>query len=169
GAPTLKGCDLKVTGDGFILLPDKALNMFDYGVAGFHPRGYRNQGIQENTDNLTRCMEHRKIRIISPSFNLPLDYEWLVIGAKHHNVAMELSCSSLIRESGKPKHEKNIIEMLDNCMSCRVPVIISSLTDGTADKFPLVAKLLNEAGFDKELIINRDAGKLLNFLLCRFN
>ena len=55
--------------------------------------------MQENTDNLLKCMANPKTFFVSHPDDgyFPLDYERLVLGAREYGVALEVNNSAIIK------------------------------------------------------------------------
>ena len=126
-------------------------------------------GAVKNTDNVIRCMENPKVKIIShpDTDQYPMDYPALVEGAKEFGVALELNNSSL----RKPKSRLNCVEnyrrMIPLCMERGVFVVVDTdAHDPSAvGNFDLARKLLETMDINEELILNNDLQKLKKFLL----
>ena len=169
GVEMLYGSEVNVLNDGHVDLDHRHLKCLDYAVAGIHGLCYEDAGIVGNTDNVISCMAEPKVRFIShPDANTyPLDYRALVEGAKAHNVALELNNSSLRKPSLRPGCVENYHKMLPLCMEYGVNIIVNtdSHDPSQVGDFTLARALLEEIGFDEELIVNNDLDKLKAFLL----
>lgn len=169
GVEMLYGSEVNVLNNGTVDLDRRHLNCLDYAVAGIHGLCYENAGAVGNTDNVIRCMEDPKVRFIShPDANTyPMDYRALVEGAKANNVALELNNSSLRKPSLRPGCVENYHTMLPLCMEHGVKIIVNtdSHDPSQVGDFTLARALLEEIGFDEDLILNNDLEKLKKFLL----
>ena len=169
GVEMLYGSEVNILNGGELSLGDRHLSYLDYAIAGIHLLCYDNADIVTNTDNIIRCMQHPKVKLIShpDDGKIPLDYPALVQAAKDTGTALEVNNASL----RKPFLRKNCIEnyktMLPLCMEYGVPVIVN--TDAhdpsTVGDFSLAIPLLEEVQFDENLILNNDLDKIKNFLL----
>ena len=110
GVEMLYGSEVNVLNGGELSLDQRHLNYLDYAIAGIHGTCYEDAGAVKNTDNVIRCMENPKVKIIShpDTDQYPMDYPALVEGAKEFGVALELNNSSL----RKPKSRLNCVEKL---------------------------------------------------------
>ena len=169
GVEMLYGSEVNVLDGGILSLDDSHMTRLDYAIAGIHFHCYNNAGITGNTDNVIRCMAHPKVRFIShpDDSTFPLDYPALIQGAKAHGVALELNNSSLRKPFLRPNCVENYRTMLPLCMDDRVPIIVNtdSHDPATVGDFTLARQLLEEIGFDEDLILNNDLKKLKTFLL----
>lgn len=169
GVEMLYGSEVNVLTGGKVDIDQRHLNCLDYAVAGIHGLCYENEGIVGNTDNVIRCMENPKVRFIShPDANTyPLDYRALVQGAKDNNVALELNNSSLRKPSLRPGCMENYHIMLPLCMEYGVKIVVNtdSHDPSQVGDFTFARAMLEEIGFDEDLILNNDLEKLKNFLL----
>ena len=169
GVEILYGCEVNILTKGQLTLGRRYLDELDYGIAGIHGFCYQDEGIVKNTDNIIKCMEEPKIRLIShpDDSRYPIDYPALVAGAKANNVALELNTSSLRTPSFRVGCKENYRIMLPLCMEMRVPVIVDSDAHDPerVGDFKLAAELLDQIGFDDNLILNNDLQKVKSFLL----
>lgn len=169
GVEMLYGSEVNVLNGGKLDLDRRHLDYLDYGIAGIHGLCYENEGAVKNTDNVIRCMEDPKIKFIShpDADTYPVDYPALVEGAKANGVALELNNSSLRKPTLRPGCIKNYHVMLPLCMQHGVNIIVNtdSHDPSAVGEFSLARKLLEEIGFDENLILNNDLEKLKAFLL----
>lgn len=169
GVEMLYGSEVNVLNSGTVDLDQRHLNCLDYAVAGIHGLCYEDAGIVGNTDNVIACMAQHKVRFIShPDSNTyPVDYRALVEGAKANNVALELNNSSLRKPTLRPGCYDNYRVMLPLCMEYGVNIIVNtdSHDPSQVGDFTLARALLDEIGFDENLIVNNDLQKLKAFLL----
>ena len=161
------GVENNVLSDGSMTLPEDVLQSLDYGIVGIHGTCYENQGIKKNTDNLIRCMEHPKIFFISHPDDgaFPLDYERLVPAAKENGVALEVN-NATIREGYKENCIENIRAYLSLCMKYKTNIYVGSDAHDPSfiSEFSCAERLLEEMGFDEELIINNSEEKFRQFI-----
>ena len=169
GVELLYGCEVNILTNGELTLGRRYLDELDYAIAGNHGFCYQNEGIVKNTDNIIKCMEDPKIRFIShpDDSRYPIDYKALVVGAKEHNVALEINTSSLRTPSFRVGCRENYESMLPLCMEYRVPVIVDSDAHDPrrVGDFRLGLELLEQIGYDESLILNNDLEKIKAFLL----
>lgn len=168
GVEVLGGCEVNVLNDGTLSLDDRHMNYLDYALAGIHPHCYENEGVEGNTRNVISCMKHPKVFFIShpDTDKMPLDYELLVPAAKEYHVALEVNNSSLRRPHSRPNCVENYKKMLSLCMEHRVPIVISTDAHDPCEvgDFDLACKLMDEVGFDEDLILNTSVEKLKAFI-----
>lgn len=169
GVEILYGCEVNILTKGQLSLAQRYLDALDYGIAGIHGLCYQDEGIVKNTDNTIKCMQHPKIRFIShpDDGRYPVDYPALVEAAKETKVALEVNTSSLRTPSFRLGCKENYEIMLPLCMEHRVPIIVDSDAHDPirVGDFSLAAELLEQIGFDEELILNNDLEKVKSFLL----
>ena len=169
GVQLLYGCEVNVLTGGGLSLGRRYLDALDYAIAGIHGFCYEDEGAVKNTDNLIKCMEDPKVRFIShpDDSRYSLDYRALVQGAKEYGVALEVNNSSLRTPSFRVGCAQNYKTMLPLCMEYGVPIIVDSDAHDPAavGNFRLAIQLLEEFGFDEQLILNNDLQKVKQFLL----
>lgn len=166
------GVENNVLSDGTMTLPEHILSGLDYGIVGIHGTCYENQGIEKNTDNLIRCMQHPKIFFIShpDDGTWPLDYERLVPAAKECGVALEMN-NSTVRGGWKKNCIENIRTYLTLCMKHRTFIYVGSDAHDPSQigRFDEAVKLLDDFGFDESLILNTSEEKFREFIQYREN
>ena len=169
GVEMLYGSEVNILNSGELYMDERHLKQLDYAVAGIHGTCYEKASITENTDNVIRCMAHPKVKFIShpDDSRYPLDYPALVQAAKETNTALELNNSSLRKPFLRPNCVENYRIMLPLCMEYGVPIVVNTDSHDpyTVGDFTLAEKLLEEIGFNDDLILNNDLKKLKNFLL----
>jgi putative hydrolase len=165
----LYGCEVNICTGGTLSLGRRYLDALDYAIAGIHGFCYENEGATKNTDSIIKCMADPKVRFIShpDDGRYPIDYPALVQGAKEYGVALEVNNSSLSPISFRPGCLENYHRMLPLCMEYGVPVIVDSDAHdpGAVGDFSLAINVLEEVGFDQDLILNTDVQKVKQFLL----
>ena len=169
GVEMLYGSEVNVLNGGELSLDQRHLNYLDYAIAGIHGLCYEDAGAVKNTDNVIRCMENPKVKIIShpDTDQYPMDYPALVEGAKEFGVALELNNSSLRKPKSRLNCVENYRKMIPLCMERGVFVVVDTdAHDPSAvGNFDLARKLLETMDINEELILNNDLQKLKKFLL----
>lgn len=165
----LYGSEVNVLNGGELSLDQRHLNYLDYAIAGIHGLCYEDAGAVKNTDNVIRCMENPKVKIIShpDTDQYPMDYPALVEGAKEFGVALELNNSSLRKPKSRLNCVENYRKMIPLCMERGVFVVVNTdAHDPSAvGNFDLARKLLETMDINEELILNNVLQKLKKFLL----
>ncbi|MGI6509071.1 MAG: phosphatase [Erysipelotrichaceae bacterium] len=168
GVEIFHGCELNVLNDGTLSLPDNYLYFLDYGIVGIHLMCYEDVGAEKNTDNLIECMKHPKVNFIShpDSDDAPLNYERLVKAAKEYDVALELNNSSLVEYYRRINCFDNYRTMLKLCMEHRTNIVVNSDAHDPqhVGRIDLALKMLEEVGFDEELIVNATKERFKEFI-----
>ena len=161
------GVENDMMNDGTMSLTDRFLSRLDFGIVGIHGTCYQDQGIVKNTENLIKCMSNPKIFFVShpDDGSYPLDYESVVPAAKELGVALEVN-NNTIRSGWKKNCIQNIKTYLDLCMRYRTNIIVSSDAHDptTIGRFGEAIALLDEVGFDEDLIINTSEAKFRDFI-----
>lgn len=161
------GVENNVLNNGAMTLPGHYLSMLDYCIVGIQGTCYEDRGPEENTDNLIRCMQDPKTFFVSHPDDgaFPLDYEKLVLAAKENNVALELN-NSHIRHPWRKDTLKNIRIYLDLCKKYKTNIFIGSdaHSPDQVGSFSEAIALLDEIGFDDDLIINNNEEKFRAFI-----
>ena len=97
---------------------------------------------------------------------MPLDYKQLVAAAKKYHVALEINNSSMTKPHLRLNCLENYHTMLAFCMEYRVPILVSSDAHDPirVGRFDLAEKILEETGFNEELVLNTDVAKWEQFV-----
>lgn len=168
GVKLLYGCEINVLQGGSLSLPERYMNMIDYGVVGIHRNCYVNQGMEKNTLDLISCMKHPRVFAVShpDDDHTPLDYGKLVAAAKEYHVALEVNNSSFHKPDKRLNCVKNYETMLSLCKELEVPILTDSdahdpLEVGDLD---LAKALLERVSFPEELILSLNAERFLDFI-----
>ena len=153
--------------DGNLSLPAEILSLLDYGIVGIHGTCYRDQGIEKNTEYLIRCMSDSKIFFVShpDDSTFPLDYEQIVPAAKELGVALEVN-NATVRGGWKKNCIQNIRSYLKLCMRYRTNIFVGSDAHDPSQigRFDEASALLDEIGFDEDLILNNSEKKFREFI-----
>ncbi|MBQ9037384.1 MAG: PHP domain-containing protein [Erysipelotrichaceae bacterium] len=161
------GVENNVTNEGTMTLEESLLEALDYCIVGIHGTCYETRDAEENTVNLLKCMAHPKTFFVSHPDDgyFPLDYERLVLGAKKYGVALEVN-SSHVKNPWRMGTLENIRIYVPLCMKYRVPIFVGSDAHepGQVGEFSEAVALLEEMGFDEDLIINNDEDKFRSFI-----
>ncbi|MBQ6333837.1 MAG: phosphatase [Erysipelotrichaceae bacterium] len=161
------GVENNALNDGTMTLPERMLNRLDYCIVGIHGTCYSDEGIEKNTDNLISCMAHPKTFFVShpDDSTFPLDYERLVPAAKEYGVALELNNSTIMADYRKNWRE-NVATYLKLCMKHRANIFVGSDAHDPSriGYFTEAEALLEEMGFDEELIVNNSLEKFERFI-----
>ncbi|MCR5023876.1 MAG: phosphatase [Lachnospiraceae bacterium] len=168
GVKLLLGSEINVLNDGSLSMPQKDIDRIDYALVGIHDLCYEDQGRERNTDNLIECMKHEKISFVShpDDDNIPVEYKRLVRAAKDYHVALEVNNSSLLKPEQRLNCFENYRNMLRLCKEYEVPVIVSSDAHDPSwvGIFDKAVDLIEEEGFDEDLILNTSVEKIMKFL-----
>ena len=162
------GSEVNIMNDGTIDLPEKYCRRLDYLIAGIHGLCYTDEGREKNTDNVIACMKHPKVHFIShpDDDHTPLDYKRLVLAALENEVALEVNNSSLRKPQVRLNCVENYKTMLKYCMEYRCPIVVDSDAhdpSAVADH-QLAYALLEEVGFDMDLVVNTSLEKFDTFI-----
>ena len=168
GVRIINGCEINVLNDGSLSLEEKYIERLDYAIAGIHTLCYEDEGREKNTLNVISCMKHPKVKLIShpDDDHTPLDYEMLVKAARQTATALEVNSSSLRKKQFRINCVENYRKMLKLCREYAVSIVVSSDAHDPSQvaDFLDAEKLIEECGFDEELILNNDKEKLFAFL-----
>jgi len=164
----LHGVELNILNEyGDVDLSDDTLSELDYAVASLHcpvfPKGRR----ALCTEAAISVMSNPYVYILGhPDDDLmPLDYEALVLAAKHYNIALEVNNSSLCPGSFRVGAADNYRRMLKLVKKIEAPIVVSSDSHICYDigNFTRALALLDELEFPEELVVNSSQNRLNNF------
>lgn len=162
GIEILYGIELNILDyNGTVDLDDEILKHLDYAIISMHVPNIKPGTVEENTFAYVNAMKHPKVRIIGhcDDARYPVDYEALVIAAKHYGVVFEINNSSLSPEGYRGDTHENVRNILATCKKHAHPVVLSSDSHGTkhVGDFQYALEMIREVGFPEELILNRSS------------
>ncbi len=166
----LYGVELNIIDySGKVDMPEELLKQMDLAIASIHSGiGFTPGTVDENTGAVISAMENPYVNIIGhpDDGRVPLDYERIVKAAKETGTLLEINNSSLSPNSFRAGAKENDRTMLKLCMEYRVPVVIGSdaHSDLVVGNHDMAFELMQEIGFDKELVMNFNIEKLKTFL-----
>ena len=168
GVSIYYGVENNMLNDGTMSLDDRYLAYLDYNIVGIHGGPlYQDQGIVKNTDNLIRCMQNPKTFFVSHPDDgwFPLDYDAVVQAAKEYGVALEVN-NPHVKYPWRKNCLENIHTYLALCMQHRVPIFVGSDAHDPSQvgSFDEAIALLDEIGFDEDLILNNSETKFRRFI-----
>lgn len=168
GVELVYGCEINVLEGGKLSLPERYMDMIDYGIVGIHRNCYTDQGREKNTEDLISCMKHPRVFLVShpDDDHTPLDYERLVAAAKEYHVALEVNNSSLWKPDKRLGCVKNYETMLSLCRELEVPILVNSDAHDPLEvgELSLAKALLERADFPPELILNLEKERFKRFI-----
>lgn len=168
----LHGVELSILDElGKVDLSDEVLSTLDYAIASLHYPVFPQNKLGHCTDAAIAAMSNPYVYILGhPDDDLmPLDYEALVLAAKHYHIALEVNNSSLRPHSFRQGAAQNYRKMLKLARNLDVPVVVSSDSHIACDVGNVrnALQLLEELQFPEELVVNSSPKRLLNFFECR--
>lgn len=171
GVRVLMGAETNILNGGTIDLRERALRRQDVVIASIHSHCYDNEGIEGNTKNLLKVIENPYVDILGhpDDSNTPLDYEQLVKKAAETGVIFELNENSYRDTKLRKNCKENQLIYLALCKQYGVPVTIGSDAHfmDVVGQHEHNEKILKEADFPMELVMNTSAEKLINYLKAR--
>ena len=169
GVEIYMGAELNIMDyDGNIDLDEFYLQRMDYVIASLHPPCIPFGTMEENTNAVLKAMENPYVKILGhpgdPRY--PIDCKAIVDKAVETETLIEINDASLIPNGFRKGSEVYIGEILKLCQKKNFPVILASDAHFATHigKFDNALRLINEAGFPEELIINRSKELFKNFL-----
>lgn len=168
GVELVYGCEINVLEGGRLSLPERYMDMIDYGIVGIHRNCYTDRGWEKNTEDLISCMKHPRVFGVShpDDDHTPLDYEALVDAAKEYHVALEVNNSSLWKPDKRLNCVKNYETMLSLCREKGVPILVDSDAHDPLEvgELSLAKALLERVDFPEELILSLQAERFKSFI-----
>lgn len=155
--------------DGNIDMDEDLLKKMEYVIASLHPVCIEPGTKEQNTQAVIKVMDNPYVKIIGhpDDSRFPLDLEAVVKAAAEKNVALEVNNSSLNPKSSRQGGRENIALLLQLAKKHRAHIILG--TDShicyQVGNFDEALKMLEEADFPEELVINCDEERL-QFVLC---
>ena len=165
----LMGVELNILDEnGTVDLPERVLRQMDICIASLHTLCIKPGSRDYNTEASINVMKNPYLDILGhpDDSRYPVDYTAIVQAAKEYNVLIELNNSSLRPENSRQNCRPNDEVLLKLCMEYKSPIAIGSdaHVDTDVGRHDLALGLLDELKFPEELVVNRDAAVLKDFL-----
>lgn len=166
GIELFLGAELNILNEaGEVDLPESVLRLLDITVASIHKPCYKGETDKEKLTNAyIHAMENPYVDIIGhpDDSRFPSDYERLVKKAKETGTLLEVNNSSLSPVTFRENARENILEMLFYCKKYGAGIVLGtdSHVDETIGDYSYAEKLIKEADFPGDLIVNASLEKL---------
>jgi putative hydrolase len=171
GVRVLRGCEANIADtENGLDLPDQVLAGLDIVAVGFHPlTGFDECDRARNTRAIVRAIGDPLVDVVTHPGNgaeFPLDVDEVVAAAVEHGVALELNNHSFDPRSGRSGGSATEREFAIAARDAGAWISIGSdahYHDQVGDLDNALA-VVEEIGFPRERIVNRDAASVLSFL-----
>ena len=165
GVSVLKGVEANILDyDGNLDVPEKHLANIEWLVASYHRYYFENFAVADKktvTEGYLKLFERYGVDLVGhpTTKNFPADWDILAKAAAERGILLELNESSVA--TGKSPRE-NVLAMLSACKKygCEIAVDSDAHFWSAIGSAPLSSKLLEEADFPTELIVNADIDRL---------
>ena len=169
GIELLYGVELNIIDkDGNVDLADEVLDNLDYAIISMHAPSYSSGSMEENTFAYIYAMKHPRVKIIGhpEDVKFPVDFEALIVAAKHHGVIPEINNHSLSPDGYRGDVRDNVKAILRFCEKYRHPVVLSSDSHGSehVGDFTYALKMIEECNFPQHLVLNHSLEKFMKFI-----
>lgn len=169
GVDILYGVELNILDkDGAVDLSDEILANLDYAIISMHLPTYKSGSAEENTFAYVNAMKHPKVKIVGhpEDVKFPIDFEALIVAAKHFGVAIEINNSSLSPEGYRGDVRENMCTILGLCKKYNQPVVLSSDSHGMkhVGDFTYALEMVKEMDFPERLILNGSVERFRSFI-----
>ena len=169
GIDILYGVELNILDkEGTVDLEDEILKTLDYAIISMHQPTYKSGSVEENTFAYVNAMKHPGVKIVGhpEDVKFAVDFEALIVAAKHYGIALEINNSSLSPEGYRGDVRENIRMILELCKKFECPVVLSS--DSHGDKhvgdFTYALETIRKCDFPEDLILNGCLEKFRKFI-----
>ena len=169
GVTVFYGVELNIVDkEGTVDLSDDILENLDYAIISMHKPNIKPGTIEENTFAYVNAMKHPKVKIVGhpEDVKFPVDFEALIVAAKHFGVAIEINNHSLSPEGYRGDVHENVRTILQLCKKYNHPVVLSSDSHGVkhVGDFSYALELVKECNFPENLMLNSSLEKFQNFV-----
>lgn len=169
GIDILYGVELNILDkDGTVDLDDDILRNLDYAIISMHTPTYKSGSMEENTFAYVNAMKHLKVKIVGhpEDVKFPVDFEALIVAAKHFGVLLEINNSSLSPDGYRGDVRENVRTILALCKKHAHPVVLSSDSHGAehVGDFTYSLEMVKEMDFPDDLILNYSAKNFKSFI-----
>ena len=169
GVEILYGIELNISDkNGAVDLDDEVLMGLDYAIISMHQPTFKSGSASENTFAYVNAMKHPRVKIVGhpEDAKFPVDFEALIVAAKHYGVAIEINNSSLSPEGYRGDVRENVRTILLLCKKYECPVVLSS--DSHGDKhvgdFTYALEMIRKCGFSESFILNYSLDRFRKFI-----
>ena len=149
-------------------VPAQFLRRVDYAIASLHRPCIDPGTREENTAAIIGAMKNPRVNIIGHPDNpqYEADFDAIARAAKEQHVLLELNNSSYRNGGSRAGSEKLCVEMLQCCRKYGTEVIMGSDAhiDLDVGAHELSQKLLEEADFPEELIVNSSKERFYRYI-----
>lgn len=166
----LFGVELNIISyDGDVDMSEELLKEMDVVIASIHANiGYTAGTVEENTRAVIGAIKNPLVNIIGhpDDGRIPLDYEKVVKAAKEYETLLEINNSSLSPTGFRVNTRENDKIILELCRKYKVPVVIGSdaHSDDVVSANERALELIDEVGFDKNMVLNYHIDELKKYL-----
>lgn len=169
GVEILYGIELNIlNSEETVDLDDEILESLDYAIISMHQPNYKSGSVEENTLAYVNAMKYPRVKIVGhpEDVKFPVDFEALIVAAKHYGVAIEINNSSLSPEGYRGDVRENVRKMLQLCKKHECPVVLSSDSHGTnhVGDFSYALEIVRECDFPESLILNCSLDRFQKFI-----
>ena len=169
GVEILYGAEANILdSNGSLDLEDEILEVLDYAIISMHQPTYHPGTMEENTFAYINAMKHPKVKIIGhcDDVKFPVDYEALVVAAKHYGVLLEINNASLSPDGYRGDVTDNVKAILNACKKHNHPVVLSSDSHGLANigNFQYALDAIKTNHFPESLVLNSSKELFNTFL-----
>ena len=153
---------------GTVDLEDEILETLDYAIISMHTQNVKPASVEENTFAYVNAMSHPKVKIIGhcDDVKFPVDYEALMVAAKHYGVVFEINNASLSPDGYRGDTRENVKTILELCKKYNHPIVLSSDSHGKkhVGDFKYALKMIKETDFPEDLILNYSTQSFKEFI-----
>ena len=169
GIEILNGVELNILDfKGKVDLSDDILETLDYAIISMHPQNIKSGDIEQNTFAYVYAMMHPKVKIIghADDTKYPVDYEALMVAAKHLGVVFEINNSSLSPDGYRGNTKDNVRTILELSKKYDHPIVLSSDSHGKKNvgNFEYAMAMIKEVDFPDRLILNYSSKDFKSFI-----
>lgn len=169
GIELLYGVELNILDkEGNVDLPDDILANLDYAIISMHSPNYKCGSVEENTFAYINAMKHPRVKIVGhpEDVKFPVDFEALIVAAKHLGVAIEINNHSLSPQGYRGDVRENLKSILKLCKKHNALIVLSSDSHGAkyVGDFQYALELVRECAFQEGLILNYSFERFKHFI-----
>ena len=169
GVRILKGVEANIIDfNGSIDLPLEVLDELEFVIASFHNPCINSGSEYQTTEALLKIMTNKNVNMIGhpEDKRYRFDIPTIVNMAKESKTLLEVNNSSLLPTTFREGSREGIIKILEECGKISLPIALGSDAHhtSTVGRFKEALELIDEIGFPRDLIVNSDSKKLMNYL-----
>ncbi len=166
GIYVLHGVEANImTHNGEIDIPEKILQSLNWVIASYHIHATKPGSFDEHTTAYLNIMENKYVDVIGHSGTefFPFDHDKVIKKAAEYDKIIEINEKTF---STRKESVENCVDIAKLCKKYGVKISVNSDSHFTSSlgNYPNSTRMLSEIGFSKDLIVNLNAQRVMEYM-----